>query len=65
MACAALNVLAADPTGLPVSALGPRLRYGTMGERPPVTGDLNSLLRRVAQHDVDAFTEFYDPWRNV
>jgi len=31
-----------------------------MGERPPATGDLNSLLRRVAQHDVDAFAEFYD-----
>ena len=25
-----------------------------------MTGDLNSLLRRVAQHDVDAFAEFYD-----
>jgi len=55
-----LNVLAADPTGSPASALGPRLRYGTMGERPPATGDLNALLRRVAQHDVDAFAEFYD-----
>ena len=31
-----------------------------MGEKPPVTGDLNSLLRRVAQHDADAFAEFYD-----
>ena len=27
--------------------------------RPPATGDLNSLLRRVAQHDVDAFAKFY------
>ena len=25
-----------------------------------MTGDLNSLLRRVAQHDVDAFAEFND-----
>jgi RNA polymerase sigma-70 factor (ECF subfamily) len=31
-----------------------------MSETPPATGDLNSLLSRVAQHDVDAFAEFYD-----
>jgi RNA polymerase sigma-70 factor (ECF subfamily) len=31
-----------------------------MGESAPATGDLNSLLRRIAQHDVDAFAEFYD-----
>ena len=57
--CAA-EVMCADSTGLPVRVARPPLRYGTMSERPPATGNLNSLLRRVAQHDVDAFAEFYD-----
>ena len=30
---------------------------------PGVTADLDALLRRVAQHDVDAFTAFYDNTR--
>jgi RNA polymerase sigma-70 factor, ECF subfamily len=58
-ACGA-DIRCANPTGLPVSVIEPPLRYGTMSETPPVTGDLNSLLRRVAQHDVDAFAAFYD-----
>jgi RNA polymerase sigma-70 factor (ECF subfamily) len=31
-----------------------------MSESPPATGDLDSLLRRIAQQDADAFAEFYD-----
>ena len=50
----------ADSTGLPVRVARPPLRYGTMSEKPQVTGDLNSLLGRVAQHDADALAEFYD-----
>jgi len=42
---------------LPVTVARPPLRYGTMSEEPPATGDLNSLLGRVAQHDADAFAE--------
>ena len=57
---AAAEVMYADSTGLPVRVARPPLRYGTMSEKPPATGDLNSLLRRVAQHDADAFAEFYD-----
>jgi RNA polymerase sigma-70 factor (ECF subfamily) len=33
---------------------------GTMSESPPAIGDLDSLLRRIAQQDADAFAEFYD-----
>ena len=57
--CAA-DVMCADSTGLTVRVARPPLRYGTMSETPQATGDLNSLLRRIAQHDVDAFAEFYD-----
>jgi RNA polymerase sigma-70 factor (ECF subfamily) len=56
----AADVIGANPSGFAGSVAPLPLRYVTMSETLPTTGDLNSLLARVAQHDVDAFAAFYD-----
>ena len=39
---------------------GRRLCYGSMTRSPQVDDHLAALLRRVANHDADAFADFYD-----
>lgn len=39
------------------------IRYRAMGSSARTGSDLDALLRRVAEHDVDAFTQLYDRTR--
>lgn len=58
-----MEVIAADRTARLRAAPRDSLRYCAMGSSARISGELDTLLRRVAEQDVDAFAQLYDQTR--
>lgn len=58
-----MDVLAAGRTARVRAGPGDSLRYRAMGGSARSSGELDTLLRRVAERDVDAFAQLYDRTR--